>query len=155
MPYKDPIKRKAYHKAKSAQHYEANKAELKKDHNLWRKTNPDRFLLLSRNRSRELKLMALQHYCRAEIPYCQCPYCDVDYIEFLSIDHINGCGNEHRRQDPSSVRIYRWLYKHGYPEGFRVLCMNCNFALGHFGYCPHVPIEEEYGSPEYFEPSQA
>jgi hypothetical protein len=21
--------------------------------------------------------------------------------------------------------------------GYRVLCMNCNFALGHSGYCPH------------------
>lgn len=33
--------------------------------------------------------------------------------------------------------MYRWLRNHGYPLGFRVLCMNCNFALGKFGYCPH------------------
>src|SRR6266852_3595526 len=114
MPYKDPEKRKNYHKIKSSEHYQANKEQLAKDHNLWRKANPDRFLLLSRNRSRDLKLKALQYYCMSEVPYCQCPYCDVDYIEFLSIDHIDGKGSEHRRLDPSSTRIYRWLYKHNY-----------------------------------------
>jgi hypothetical protein len=31
----------------------------------------------------------------------------------------------------------RWLRKNGFPKGFRVLCHNCNFAHGHYGYCPH------------------
>jgi len=25
----------------------------------------------------------------------------------------------------------------GYPTGFRVLCHNCNQAIGLYGYCPH------------------
>lgn len=34
--------------------------------------------------------------------------------------------------------IYRWLKQQGFPTGFRVLCMNCNFSYGLHGYCPHV-----------------
>jgi hypothetical protein len=46
----------------------------------------------------------------------------------LSIDHINGGGTAHVRAlgiHPSD--FYQWLKDHGYPEGFQVLCMNCNW----------------------------
>jgi len=33
--------------------------------------------------------------------------------------------------------FYRWLKQNNFPEGFRVLCINCNFSLGIYGYCPH------------------
>jgi len=35
-------------------------------------------------------------------------------------------------------RIHRWLKKHKYPDGFQVLCFNCN--VGKYlnkGTCPH------------------
>ena len=28
--------------------------------------------------------------------------------------------------------------KNNYPEGFQVLCSNCNFAKGKYGSCPHT-----------------
>jgi hypothetical protein len=72
-------------------------------------------------------------------PSCAC--CGEDKHEFLSIDHIDGHGAEHRKQITNNPRngsnLYHWLKKHDFPSGFRVLCMNCNFAMGHFGYCPH------------------
>ena len=70
-------------------------------------------------------------------PVCVC--CGETHQEFLSIDHIHGNGASHRRQlrTGSGSRFYVWLHKQHYPAGFRVLCMNCNFALGAFGYCPH------------------
>jgi hypothetical protein len=37
----------------------------------------------------------------------------------------------------SGTHLYLWLKQNNYPPGFRVLCMNCNFAIGHSGYCPH------------------
>mgnify|MGYP001568273127 CR=1 FL=1 len=37
--------------------------------------------------------------------------------------------------------FYRWLKQQGYPPGIRVLCFNCNCALGLFGYCPHGTIK--------------
>ncbi len=59
-------------------------------------------------------------------------------LEFLCIDHTNGDGAAHRKiTGGAGQRTYLWLRKNGFPEGFRVLCYNCNQALGGFGYCPH------------------
>lgn len=67
-----------------------------------------------------------------------CACCGEDIYEFLTIDHIEGDGASHRRDVPASKSdIYGWLRKNNFPPGFRVLCMNCNFALGYHGYCPH------------------
>jgi hypothetical protein len=33
--------------------------------------------------------------------------------------------------------LYLWLKRNNYPTGFRVLCHNCNLAIGFYGYCPH------------------
>lgn len=66
----------------------------------------------------------------------KCVCCGEDRHEFLTIDHVNGGGSEHRRRMGS--KTYRWLKKYKFPkEGFRLLCSNCNNALGLFGYCPH------------------
>ena len=67
-------------------------------------------------------------------PVCAC--CGVDHYEFLTIDHIDGKGANHRKEI-GREDIYRWLERNSFPKGFRVLCMNCNFALGSHGYCPH------------------
>lgn len=64
----------------------------------------------------------------------KCACCGQSIKEFLSIDHINGGGNAHRREiKASGINLYRWLRKNNYPEGFRVLCMNCNWAIGIYG----------------------
>ena len=55
----------------------------------------------------------------------RCSGCEEDDPEVLEIDHINGGGNEHRREIGQS-NIYLWLRENGYPEGFRVLCPTCN-----------------------------
>lgn len=72
---------------------------------------------------------------------CKCACCGETHMEFLSIDHIDGKGAEHRRMLTGSrsngSTVYGWLIRNNFPSGFRVLCFNCNFALGHFGYCPH------------------
>ena len=81
---------------------------------------------------RRLRIAALAAYGNA----CQC--CGETTYEFLAIDHTDGGGNEHRREIGSGSRLlYRWLAKHEYPDGFRVLCHNCNSARGYYGFCPH------------------
>ncbi len=78
------------------------------------------------------KKMVMEHYGGC----CAC--CGETRIEFLAIDHIHGDGNKHRAEMGSGGRIYRWLIQNNYPtDRFRVLCHNCNFSLGHYGYCPH------------------
>ena len=69
-----------------------------------------------------------------------CACCGITHVEFLSIDHVHGDGAAHRKivkGTGTGMTLYVWLKSHDYPSGFRILCMNCNFALGHFGYCPH------------------
>jgi hypothetical protein len=75
---------------------------------------------------------------------CSCPGCLVTEIEFLTIDHIEGGGRNHRKKVGN---VYRWLIKHGFPPGYRTMCMNCNLSRGLYGYCPnerllHVPASE-------------
>lgn len=59
-----------------------------------------------------------------------CARCQFSDIRALSIDHINGDGAKHRKEIGGG-RIYRWLLKQDFPEGFQVLCMNCQFIKAH------------------------
>jgi hypothetical protein len=67
----------------------------------------------------------------------KCACCGEAEFEFLVIDHVNGGGTQHRLEVGSGSHFITWLLDNGLPEGFRVLCHNCNGALGHYGYCPH------------------
>ena len=69
----------------------------------------------------------LEHYSGAD-PRCAC--CGLRYEPSLTIDHINGGGRKHRKEI-NTGGLYYWLKQNNYPKGFRVLCMNCNFILGH------------------------
>jgi len=82
------------------------------------------------------KLIVLTHYS-CDSPKCSC--CGEHNVEFLSIDHIKGGGESHRRSlhRQSGHPFYVWLIKNDFPEGYRVLCLNCNTSLGLYGYCPH------------------
>jgi hypothetical protein len=66
----------------------------------------------------------------------KCVCCGETREEFLSIDHLNGGGRKHRKAIKQD--LYNLLIQTGYPqEDFRLLCMNCNFSRGRYGYCPH------------------
>ena len=82
----------------------------------------------------------LKHYSNGVM---QCACCGEERYEFLCIDHINGGGTKHRRVIGYGGGLWQWLRSHGYPLGYRVLCYNCNFSLGHYGHCPHGIIKEE------------
>lgn len=67
----------------------------------------------------------------------KCVCCGENNIKFLTIDHVDGGGNEHRRQI-GSPNIYGWLRRNNYPKGFQVLCYNCNCGRArNGGICPH------------------
>lgn len=73
-------------------------------------------------------------------PKCAC--CKESTYEFLSIDHVDNDGAAHRKKLKSS--IYRWLRQNNYPDGFQILCMNCNWAKGKYGKCPHQYETNDY-----------
>jgi hypothetical protein len=63
----------------------------------------------------------------------KCRRCGFDKDpDSLQIDHIEGGGTKHLKEIGRS-KLYSWLKKNGYPPGYRVLCANCNFALGKVG----------------------
>ncbi len=82
--------------------------------------------------ARQQRLLALARYSGGSM---KCACCGVGHEEFLTIDHIHGGGSKHRKE--IKMPIYRWLAQNDYPEGFRVLCWNCNLASGFYGKCPH------------------
>jgi hypothetical protein len=71
----------------------------------------------------------------------RCVCCGEAGLEFLSLDHVHGNGKAHRfaigRTDGTG--FYQGLKKLGYPKDgtLQVLCMNCNWAKGMRGVCPH------------------
>jgi len=147
MPYKDPKKQKQWNK----DYRKKNKDKLDKRSADWRRNNHKRFLTKlndwrERNKQRirdasnryhrKLKMIVIIHY-GGDPPKCAC--CGETNIEFLSIDHVNGGGNAHRRQlkTRNGWAFYLWLIKNNYPEGYQVLCFNCNLSKGFYGYCPH------------------
>ncbi|GAH04054.1 unnamed protein product [marine sediment metagenome] len=70
------------------------------------------------------KVDAMLHYGNGGIV---CNHCGNTNIDVLCIDHINGCGSMHRHSsNRAGLGLYRWLKKNNYPEGFQILCWNCN-----------------------------
>ena len=85
-----------------------------------------------------VKDLVLKHYSNGK-PQCAC--CGESIYDFLAIDHINGGGNAHRKavtKGHGSTEFYRWLIKNNLPEGYQVLCHNCNYGKWrNNGVCPH------------------
>lgn len=108
----------------------------------WRKNNRERFHETQRRAYQKIRLEMLVRY-GGDPPKCAC--CGEAQIVFLSLDHKNGNGSEHRRQIQRENNgtaiggnsLPYWLKKHGWPEGFQVLCYNCNFAKRTGEECPH------------------
>lgn len=84
----------------------------------------------ARDKYRQDRILCLNRYGN------KCVCCGETRYEFLAIDHSNGGGNQHRKRVVGTRLVY-WLIKNNFPDGFRVLCHNCNLALGFYGYCPH------------------
>jgi len=102
-----------------------------------------------KERQQTMRLKVMQYYSKhlsnSDIPCCWC--CEEkSHIEFLAIDHIAG-----RKEMDSDTKLVKlgysssltggklqtWIIENNFPEGFRVLCHNCNSAIGFYGKCPH------------------
>jgi hypothetical protein len=122
----------------------------------WKKDHPDRIRVVQkdwldavpgrrekfrqkgRDRRSQVRLDVIRHYSNGTMT-CSC--CNDGTVDFLCIDHIAGGGNAHRRVlKRKSGRFFLWLIQEKYPEGFRVLCHNCNHAFSKLGRCPHQDV---------------
>jgi hypothetical protein len=87
--------------------------------------------------TRRVKKEAIEKYGSV----CAC--CGENCMEFLTIDHISGGGIQ-ERGNGSGARFYRKLIREARRDDLRVLCMNCNHAIGLYGYCPHEGTYTEF-----------
>ncbi len=78
------------------------------------------------------KRRVIDHYSNGSN---QCACCGESTYEFLTIDHVDGGGSNHRKQIGTSIIAY--LIRHNFPHGYQILCFNCNVSKGFYGYCPH------------------
>ena len=151
MPYKDPEKQREYDRKYKRGWIEKNKEKYDKYISEWRNNNREkvngygrkhywlnrekeinRIMSGNRKRYRRQRIEAIEHYGAK----CEC--CNEDRIQFLCIDHKNGGGTNHKKELwAKHITIYEWLIKNNFPEGFRLLCHNCNMSIGFYGFCPH------------------
>ncbi len=54
---------------------------------------------------------------------CKC--CGEDYQPFLQVDHVHNDGARDR-QTRAGTKLLTYLIREGYPEGYQLLCANCN-----------------------------
>ena len=95
------------------------------------KENPERRRQADKRRRDALKDQVMKGYGGM----CEC--CGERTPEFLAVDHRNGGGSLHRRTVTSPTEIRRLIIREGFPKTYRLLCHNCNGAIGWFGRCPH------------------
>lgn len=157
--YKDPEKRKQYlknwkltHPNYQKDYYQKHKEESRLSSKKWKEQNPEKVKLIQKKCAKKngykyqkldcqkKRLIVLTHYGGTP-PKCAC--CGETELDFLTIDHINGGGNKHRRQlfghAVGGYHFYYWLIKNNFPEGYRVLCWNCNWGCRkNNGVCSHV-----------------
>jgi len=91
----------------------------------------------SRVHQQKIKAEVIGHYG------CACACCGENRLVFLVIDHVNGGGEKQRSKVGWGTQFYRWLRKNNYPDGYQVLCHNCNFAK-RMGVCPHK-VQQDVG----------
>jgi hypothetical protein len=149
MPYKDynkrlihqkeySLKNKEKIKIKGKKYYQENKKEIDKYNKEYRIKNRAKINENKKKYRARIKKEVLSFYSKGKLE-CRC--CKEDIYEFLTIEHINGNGAQHRKEMPSS-NIYLELKKNKFPKGYEVLCYNCNCAKGVLGKCPHYKLKE-------------
>lgn len=88
------------------------------------------FLAQARRYSWQRRLKVLELYGG------ECVCCSESRPEFLTLDHVNGGGKQHRNLFRGGDTYLLSLLKEK-REDIRILCANCHLAYTYRGYCPH------------------
>lgn len=103
---KRDIERKPKKKLNSREYYLNHKSKIKDKYNNIRNT-------------------VIDYYGR----FCVC--CGDNRSEFLTIEHKNRSGKEHRIKYKNQTAVYKDIIKQGFPKDkFEILCYNCNLSKG-------------------------
>jgi len=128
--YKESDKYKLYNQRPEVKAYrrsEKYKARVKE----YRKLNKHKVAKWSYSWRQRKKDLVYNHYGGYK-----CALCPESRPECLSIDHINGGGKKHIKEIGNDILL--WLVRNKFPEGFRILCMNCNHSLGRVKHLEYI-----------------
>jgi hypothetical protein len=134
--------------AKKHEYYLRNKDQIIEKTSNYSKNNKTKCNAYSKATRVRLKTEVFSHYCGGDI---KCNGCDERELELLTIDHINGGGNKHRKLTgmKTGKHCYGWLKRNHYPNGFQVLCWNCQFKKKKLEISPNNPTKRQIQKANY------
>jgi hypothetical protein len=70
----------------------------------------------------------------------KCTCCGEDELGFLTLEHLNNDGREHRKRvGRNRVQVWRDVERQGYPtDKYTILCWNCNMSKRRGRACIHT-----------------
>jgi len=117
-----------------------NIERIRRQNLIYHKAHPEIRRRANLKHRHKYRMIVLVHY-GGNPPKCAC--CGESEIKFLTIDHINNDGAKQWREKGFNPRlrssyIADYLITNNFPEGFQVLCYNCNCGKAkNNGVCPH------------------
>jgi len=122
---------------RNRRNHELHKVEYLTKHRQYNLEHREEIKLKSREKRARIRLEVLTHYSNGSL---KCACCGETTYLFLTLDHIDNNGKAERKRTKTSGgwRFYYCLKRDGYPEGYQVLCWNCNSGRQlNGGVCPH------------------
>lgn len=114
----------------SREYYRKNRVKVMERTKKWTKNNAEHL----RELRKKIRFDVLNFYSFGKL---ECACCGEKEYRFLTIDHVNGGGNKHRKEK-NIGSLPMWLESRDFPEGYQVLCYNCNCGRAwNNGICPH------------------
>ena len=129
MPYQDHQKQLEY--LKEYKKRPAAKAKRAADAKKERLTDPSRIKRNIANYKERLYAEVRKAYGN------ECACCKETHPMFLTLDHINNDGAQHRNHN-GATKMYAWAKRNSFPNTLQLLCWNCNCGrYRNGGICPH------------------
>ena len=112
---------------KQKKYRDENSEHVKKQQSKKYFKNPEKYKSMTRQRYQnvvtEFKKIVISHYSKNKM---ECKLCKVKGLDFLNIDHIEGRKKMGHSRKVKGSTLYHFLIKNDFPEGYQVLCWNCN-----------------------------
>lgn len=158
----DRLKNPEAHKRKAKKWRQANPDKQRAANARWQASNPEKSKAirkaanakwlannrLARNSWEAERRAKVRHEVFMAYGGFLCACCGETEPMFLTIDHINNDGANHRRELKDKIgnggaSFFTWLKANKFPKGFQVLCRNCNWGKhANGGVCPHITDSE-------------
>ena len=117
----------------------AKKKEYGKEYNS-KSENRIRRIIIDNKIRIDVKTEVFSYYSKkisnSDIPICAC--CLYDDLRALTLDHIKGRMNvSPEEKQLGGVPLWKFVKAKGLPDGYQILCFNCNTMKGNKPQCPH------------------